>query len=137
MELIYVDGSALARFVLRLPESAAWQEWADRAVGRLVTTPLGLTELRRAADPLGIEARDAARAVADELTVVRFSDQTLKTAAMASTVLSPFASIHLGTAVAHPDIQAMATYDEVLARVAVIYALDVVAPGRPDGWWEG
>lgn len=138
--LVYVDGSALSRYLPGapgLPEAAAWHEWADEHRGDLVTTPLSLSELRRAADLLGPEARERAREVELEIPHLRFSDQTLKVAAMAASVLGPFAALHIGTAVAHPDIGAIATYDPLVARVAALYQLSVISPGRPIHWWLG
>lgn len=134
--LIYADGSALSRWLRTDTESASWCRWADRNAEHLVTSPLGVTELRRAVDPLDTVARDKVRALVDRLTVVRFFDQSLKSAAMASSVLDPFAAIHLGIAAAHPDVDRVATYDALLARVAVIHGLEVVTPGRPDDWWQ-
>ena len=134
--LIYADGSALSRSLATGPEAASWLRWADQNAVFLVTSPLGLTELRRAADGLDSVARSKAHSIAGSITVVRFSDQSLKSAAMASTVLPPFAAIHLGIAVAHPDVDGVATYDALLARVSVIYGLSVVSPGRVDGWWD-
>jgi predicted nucleic acid-binding protein len=134
--LIYADGSALSRSLATGAESASWMRWAAQHDDALVTSPLGLTELRRAADPLGPAARAQAHALASRITVVRFFDQSLKSAAMASTVLPPFAAIHLGIAVAHPEVEQVATYDALLARVCIIYGLGVVAPGRPDRWWD-
>ena len=134
--LIYADGAALARAVTDEPESAAWRLLATQREDDLVTSPLGLTELRRIADPLGPEARAAAYELAERIVVVRFSDQSLKSAAMASSVASPFTAIHVGIAVAHPDVDTVATYDELLARLAVIYGLHVLSPGRRAGWWE-
>lgn len=133
--LIYADGSALSRSLTGDVESASWLRWADGHMDALVTSPLGLVELRRAADPLGVVARQKARDLADRITVVRFFDQSLKSAAMTTTVLPPFAAIHLGIAAAHPDVEVLATYDAVLARVARIHGLAVVSPGRPDLWW--
>lgn len=134
--LIYADGSALSRWLASGDESASWHRWADQSADRLVTSPLGITELRRAVDPLDTVARDKVRDVVDRITVVRFFDQSLKSAAMASSVLTPFAAIHLGIAVAHPDVEQIVTYDALLARVAVIHGLEVVTPGRPDDWWQ-
>lgn len=135
--LIYADGDALARPWTAQPEQAAWVAWFGENAGRVVTSPLGLTELRRATDALGMQVRAAARDLAERVQVIRFSDQSLKSAAMASSVVRPFTAIHVGTAVAHPDVDTVATYDPVLARMAVIHGLDVVSPGRPDGWWDG
>jgi predicted nucleic acid-binding protein len=133
----YVDGTALSRYLDGAVEHADWLDWAADRAGSLVTSELALSELRRAAEPRGIDARQTARDVADRLSVVRFSDQCLAIAAMASSVLPPFAALHLGVAVAEPDVTAVATYDRVLAQVAVIYGIDVVSPGRAAQWWEG
>ena len=134
--LIYADGSALSRSLVTGPESASWMRWADEHADALVTSPLGLTELKRAASGLDAVARAKAHTLASQITVVRFSDQSLESAAMASTVLPSFKAIHLGIAVAHPDVDAIATYDALLARVGIIYGLAIVSPGRPDGWWD-
>ena len=134
--LTYADGSALSRALATDPESVSWLRWSAEHADDLVTSPLALTELKRAAQGLDPVAREKAHRIAESVTVVRFFDQSLKSAAMASAVLPPFASIHLGIAVAHPDVEQIATYDALLARVAVIYGLDVVSPGWADGWWE-
>lgn len=134
--LIYVDGSALSRSLATGTEAASWLRWSSDHAAELVTSPLGLTELKQAAAPLGAVARQQAHTIAGSVEVVRFFDQSLESAAMAASVLSPFQAIHLGIAVAHPEVQTIATYDALLARVAVIYGLDVVSPGRPAGWFD-
>jgi predicted nucleic acid-binding protein len=133
---VYVDGSALSRYLVDLPESLEWRRWAPAHQTVLLTTPLGLTELRLVANPLDFAARALAHEVGQRVAVLRFSDQAMATAVMARAVLSPFNSLHLGTAVSHPDIGAVATYDALLARVATIYGLSVCTPGRPDRWWD-
>ena len=55
---------------------------------------------------------------------------------MASSVLPPFAALHLGVAVSDPEVGALATYDPLLAKVATIYGIEVLSPGRSTGWWE-
>ena len=135
--LIYADGSALSRFLASEPESPDWLRWAEDHADQIVTSPLGLTELRRAADQLDSEARQAAHSLAGTITVVRIFDQSLKPAALATSVLSPFAALHLGIAVAHPGVHTVATYDITLAQVATLHRLKVISPGRPDGWWTG
>lgn len=134
--LVYVDGSALSRYVIDSPESRQWRAWAAVHELSFVSSPLGFFELRRVADRLGFAGRAGAHAVSERIAAVRFSDQAIKTAAMVWTVLSPFASLHLGVAISDPDIGVVATYDVLLARVAAIYGLSVVSPGRPDHWWE-
>lgn len=135
--LTYADGSALARALTSEPESASWLRWSHDHAAELVTSPLGLSELRRAALTMDVVARGKAHAIVEAVTVVRFFDQALAPAAMASAVLDPFRAIHLGVAVGHPDVVAVATYDAMLARVATIHDLAVVSPGRPHGWWGG
>ncbi|MBO1753463.1 hypothetical protein J4G33_16775 [Actinotalea sp. BY-33] len=134
--LIYADGTALGRSLVPGPESASWMRWSHEHAAELVTSPVGLTDLSRTADGLDAVARAKAHEIATTIEVVRFFDQSLEAAAMASSVLSPFSAMELGVAVAHPEIDRVATYDPLLARVAVIYGLEVVSPGRAAGWWE-
>jgi len=133
--LIYADGSALSRSLMGDAESASWLRWATEHADQIVTSPLALTEVRRVADPLGPVAREKARALARSVTVIRFSDQSLRTATVAASVLPPFAAIHLGIALTQVEIGAIATYDKLLAQVAALHQLAVVAPGRPSNWW--
>ena len=134
--LTYADGSALSRALGSGTESASWLRWSDQHADELVTSPLALSELKRAAQGMDPVAREKAHRISETITVVRFFDQSLKSAAMASPVLSPFGAIHLGIAVAHPEVDTIATYDPLLAKVAVIYGLGVVSPGWADGWWD-
>ncbi|WP_225755549.1 PIN domain-containing protein [Actinotalea sp. Marseille-Q4924] len=135
--LTYADGSALSRVLAADPESASWLRWYAVHADDVVTSPLGLTELRRSALGTDAVARATAYELAEQVTVVRFFDQAFRPASMASAVLDPFRAMHLGIVVAHPDIGRLATYDPLLARVASIYDVRVVTPGRPDGWWDG
>jgi uncharacterized protein len=132
----YADGSALIRALSTDPEAASWLRWSDQHAHDLLTSPLGLSELKRAAQGLDVVARAKAHEIARSIEVVRFFDQALKPAAMASAVLDPFRAMHLGIAVAHPEVGTLATYDPLLARVAAIHDVDVVTPGRPPGWWD-
>ncbi|WP_242448272.1 PIN domain-containing protein [Cellulomonas sp. WB94] len=133
---IYVDGSALCRYLLDTDEAAAWRSWVATREPSLLTSPLALTELRRVADRGGPRLRAAAHDVAERLEIVRFSDQSLEWATRVTSVLSPFGALHLGIAVAHPDVATVATYDARLAAVAALHGLEVVTPGRPEGWWD-
>ena len=136
MNVIYADGSALSRVLSTDPESVSWMRWADEHADRIVTSPLGLTELRHTARTMDAVARAKAHDVAERVTVVRFFDQAFEPASMVTAVLDPFRAMHLGVAVAHPEVDALATYDVLLARVAAIHDLRVVSPGRADAWWE-
>jgi len=131
---VYADGSALAQYIADAPYEAQWRAWVRDHEAELITTPLGLTELRRVALLGGVEARGVAHDVEDRIEVVRFSDQTLRAATKVSGVLPPFIALHIGAALAHPGVHAVATYEVQLARVAALHGLAVVSPG-PDGWW--
>ena len=136
LDLVYADGSALSRFLEGAPERAAWDAFVAEQRDRLVTSVLGVTELRRVAQHLGRAARDRADAVSERVEVVRFSDQSLRAASKVSGALTPFVALHLGAALAHPDVRTVATYETELARACVLHGLAVVSPGWPDRWWE-
>ncbi len=131
----YVDGTALCRFAGVGAEPAAWRVWVADRSGRLLTSSLALTQLRQAMGLADTRTRWAALDAAERIEVVGYSDQSLQVAAMAASVLSPFQALQLGIAVAHPDVDSMATYDRQLARVAVIHGLTVISPGRAEEWW--
>ena len=150
--MIYADGSALrltvpitegTAAVTGTPEStatgqdaAAWRLWAMAHERQLATTELGLTDLRRAAAPLGAQARERARQFASRITILRIADQAMSTALLTVGVLRPFAALHLAVAVTSPEIGEIVTYDRDVARLVRMYALSVITPGRADGWWE-
>lgn len=131
---VYVDGSALLQCLPDAPLHDAVLAWSRGR--RLVTNQVGLTELHGAAFVRGPAVRAAADEVEATVEVLRFTDQALQTAAHVSTALSSFVALHLGTAVADPDVESVATYHLDLARVAALYRLAVVSPGWPDRWWE-
>jgi len=133
---VYADGSALSRYLDGAPCRAQWLAWVADHEAELLTTPLGLTELRRVARPRGVEASGVAHDVEARVEVVRFSDQTLRAATKVSGVLPPFIALHIGAALAHPDVASVATYDVQLAQVSALHGLEVVSPGWPARWWE-
>lgn len=147
--MIYADGSALRLTVMDVshpylgpddvavgPESIAWRAWLREHEREVAVSEIGLSALRRAADPLGAAARDAVRQLVLRLAVLRVPDRALDTATLAQSALQPFDAIHFGIAVAHPDIETIVTYDRALARVSRLHGLQVTTPGRPDRWWE-
>ncbi|MFC6448945.1 hypothetical protein ACFP82_02405 [Cellulomonas gelida] len=133
---VYADGSALSRYLPGAPNRAPWLMWARKNGPNLLTTQMGVSELRGTARMHDAEAREIAQRVLLEIEVVRISDQAVNRATDVAGVLPPFVAVHLGTALAQPDVTAVATYDARLARVAALYGLEVVTPGRPDRWWE-
>ena len=143
-----VDGSALRLTVIDasypfLPgddrsvtaDALAWRIWLREHEDDVAVTEIGLTQLRRAADPLGAQARDSVRNLAARLTVLRVPDQAMSIATLTAPVLKPFGALHLGLAVVHRDITTLVTYERDVARLARMYAVDVVTPGRADAWW--
>lgn len=136
--MIYVDGSALCRFLPGVSYYAEWNEWVIPRLGEVATTQLGLTELRQAAELYPRETKAQAFGVVehvrDKVPLIRFSDENVTVSTHVSAVLPPFAALHLGAAVVHPHIDAIATYDAELARVAALYRLRIVTPGLPEGW---
>jgi hypothetical protein len=136
--VIYVDGSALCRFLPGVRYAADWNRWVVPQLGQVATTQLGLTELRQAAELYPPESRSRAFQVVEvvraKMPLIRFSDQNVTVSSHVSAVLKPFAALHLGAALTHPDIDAIATYDVELAMVAELYELRIVSPGLPQGW---
>ena len=133
---VYADGSALSRYLDGAPCRRQWLAWTAEHEAQLITTPLGLTELRRVARPRGVEASGVAHEVEERVEVIRFSDQTLRAATRVSGVLPPFIALHVGAALAHPEVGSVATYDVQLAQVSALHGLTVVSPGWPAHWWE-
>lgn len=141
MGVIYVDGSALIRFLPGVSFYEEWNGWAVPRLNELATTQLGLTELRQAAELYPREAKARAFEIVERVKarvpIIRFSDENVNVSTHAATVLKPFAALHLGAAVTHPAVDTIATYDMELARVAELYSLAVVTPGMPAGWHNG
>ncbi len=136
--MIYVDGSGLCRF---LPGVRFFDEFNHFVVPRihdLATTQLGFTELRQAAELYPRETKAKAFAVVEmvraNMPVIRFSEHNVSVSTHAVAVLKPFAALHLGAAVTHPDVHAIVTYDAELARAAELYELQVLSPGLAPGW---
>lgn len=150
--MFYADGSAL-RLSVGSPagsravtgttasgasevDALAWRTWLAEHEGELAVTEIGLADLRRAADPLGAEAREEVRQLTARVQVLRIPDQALPIATLTAGVLRPFAALHLGVAVTTPQIDRLVTYDRDLARLARMYSVAVLTPGRADGWWQ-
>jgi len=139
--VIYADGTALCRFLPGVTYFDEWNRWALVRLGQIATTQLGLTEVRQAAELYPRHERAAAFDIVEKIKthipVIRFSDENVAVSSHAAAVLKPFPALHLGAAVAHSQIDTLATYDAELARVAELYQLTVVSPGMPEGWHNG
>jgi predicted nucleic acid-binding protein len=138
---MYLDGSALCRFLPGVRFYGEFTAWAIPRLDELATSQLGLTELRQAAALYPREEKDNAYEVVEQvrarIPVVRFSDDNVQVSTHAASVLRPFAALHLGAAVAHASIDTIVTYDPELARAAELYNLTVLSPGLPAGWHNG
>ncbi len=136
--MIYADGSALVRFLPGVSYGEIWNQWVLPQLGEIVTTQLGFTEMRQAAELYPREDKARAFEVIEQVKlrvpVIRFSDENVNVSTHASAVLKPFAALHLGAAVTHPAVDTIATYDGDLAKVAELYQLAIVTPGLPAGW---
>ena len=139
--VIYVDGSALCRFLPGVKHFDEWNAWVVPRIDQVAMTQLGVTELRQAAELMPREQKSLAYDVVDQvrakIAMIRFSDENVSVSTHAAAVLKPFAALHLGAAVAHPAIDTVATYDAELAQAAELYELAVVSPGLPAGWHNG
>ncbi len=140
-QVIYVDGSALVRFLPGVKYFDEFNAWIVPRLGEVATTQLGFTELRQAAELYPRAEKGRAFEVVEQararIPSIRFSDKNVGISTHAAAVLKPFAALHLGAAVAHPAIDTIATYDAELAQAAELYELIVVTPGMPDGWHHG
>jgi len=132
---VYVDGSALSRYLPAAPEARPWASWASEHEGVLVVSAVSVLEARVTAGLLGTDATLALLAVLVRVPRMRLSDQVLRRAVLLPGDLGPFAALHVGAARAHLDVRTIATYDPATARAAATVGLDVVSPGRPAGWW--
>ncbi|MGO1317903.1 MAG: hypothetical protein ACTMIR_12830 [Cellulomonadaceae bacterium] len=133
--MIYADGSALRRSVAQDPEAPAWRTWLNENAANVVVSEGGLVELRRAADARDGAARQAAHVLVRELRVARIPDRAVDLATRLEPVLGFLGALHIGVAVAEPDVDGFVTYDRDVARVARMHGLTVLSPGRPDAWW--
>ncbi|MFV0634633.1 hypothetical protein [Demequina sp.] len=139
--MIYVDGSALCRFLPGVKYFDEWNEWVVPRIDQVALTQLSVTELRQAVELMPREQKMLAYDVVDQvrskIAMIRFSDQNVSVSTHAAAVLKPFAALHLGAAVAHPAIDTIATYDAELAQASELYGLTVVSPGLEPGWHGG
>ncbi|WP_084038952.1 hypothetical protein [Demequina sp. NBRC 110053] len=139
--MIYVDGSALCRFLPGVKYFDEWNAWVVPRIDQVAMTQLGVTELRQAAELMPRDQKARAYDVVDQvrakIAMIRFSDQNVSVSTHAAAVLKPFAALHLGAAVAHPAMDTIATYDAELAQAAELYGLTVVTPGLEPGWHGG
>lgn len=133
---VYVDGSALSRYLPAAPEARAWAAWAAEHERAFVVSRVSVLEARVTAALLGVDATLVVLDTLTRLPQMRLSDQALRRAVLLPSGLGAFAALHVGAALAHVDVRAIATYDRATATAAAAAGLDVVGPGRASGWWR-
>ena len=125
----YLDTSATAKLLVAEAESDALSDFLRRTGGLLMTSRVGIIELRRVGRKSGAGA-DRADALAATLVIAEV-DQTLEHQAVhVDPSLRTLDAIHLATALAAGDaLDGFVCYDTRLARAAGDVGLRVLSPG--------
>jgi hypothetical protein len=125
----YLDSSALAKLVVREPESPALAAYLRRRRVR-VSSAIARTEVLRAVDAEDSDQLRRARDVLANVGLVRITDRVLDAAGrMQPSELRSLDAIHLATAEQLEDeLGAFVTYDERLADAAAAHGFRVAQP---------
>jgi len=126
--VLYLDTSATAKLLIEEAESKALGELLRTAGTPLLTSRVGIVELRRVGRRIDAGA-DRADALAASLVVVEL-DETIERQAIAiHPGVRSLDAIHLATALAAADsIDGFVCYDVRLAAAAKALGLSVLAP---------
>jgi len=125
--VLYLDTSATAKLLQEETESRALSIYLRSADTPLVTSRVGVVELRRVGRRVG--AADRADALAATLTVIELDEIVEQGALNVEAGLRASDAIHLATAVLMGDeLTAFVCYDARLAAAASASRLSVVAP---------
>ena len=128
--MLYVDTSAASKLLLAEDESEALIGYLTSADQLLVTSRVGIVELRRVGRRSGAGA-DRADALAATLAVVELDAQVERVAVGLDPALRALDAIHLATALAAGEaLEGFVCYDARLAAAAAAVGLTVVAPAR-------
>ena len=126
--MLYLDTSATAKLLQEEAESRALGLYLRSAATPLVTSRVGIVELRRVGRRVG--AADRADALAATLVVVELDEIVEREALEVDARLRTSDAIHLATAILMGDeLTAFVCYDERLATAASASRLSAVAPG--------
>ncbi len=126
--MLYVDTSATAKLLLEESESVALVEFLRSANTPLVTSRVGIIELRRVGRRSGADP-NRADALAATLVVVELDEVIEHAALSVDPTIRTLDAIHLATALAAADsVTGFVCYDERLAAAAESVGLTVVAP---------
>lgn len=126
---VYLDSSALAKLVVREPESATLRRFL-RAHPRRVSCGLARTEVPRAVRHLGPAPLRRARQLLRRVHLIRLDDVLLDAAAaLDPRILRSLDAIHLAAAqLVSPELEGLVTYDQRMADAAALLGFAVVAP---------
>jgi predicted nucleic acid-binding protein len=125
--VLYLDTSATAKLLQEEAQSRALGLYLRSADVPLVTSRVGIVELRRVGR--GVGAADRADALAATLVVVELDEIVEREALDVDARLRTSDAIHLATAILMGDeLTAFVCYDERLATAASASRLSVVAP---------
>lgn len=126
--MLYLDTSATAKLLIEEAESKALDDFLRSARTPLVTSRVGIVELRRVGRRIDAGA-DRADALAAALVVVELDETIERDAIALDPNLRSLDAIHLATALAAADsIDGFVCYDMRLAAAATALGLAVLAP---------
>ena len=127
---IYLDSSAIVKLVRAEPESEALRDLLRSTQHRQLTSVLSLVEVTRAVTSGGAAMVDTAREAMEQLGILPLSEAVLEEAAslLPGSKVRTLDAIHLASARAVSDLQALVTYDRRLADAARSVGLAVEAP---------
>ncbi len=129
---VYLDTSALAKLVIREPETGPLRRWLGRRSDPMATSDLARTELLRATRRVAADRMPQARAVLEIVDLIRVSTEICEAAALIEpNSLCSLDAIHLATAMAlGDDLDVVVGYDERLLAAAGEVGVRTATPGR-------
>ena len=132
--MIYLDTSALAKLVVKEPESSALVSWlGDHAAVRKSSSMLCRTELPRAVRQGGDVALLRAQMILGDLMQIPLTPELLDTAGSLPGMLRSLDAIHLATALRlRGDLHSLVAYDHRLLAAAEQAGLPTASPGRTE-----
>lgn len=127
--MLYLDSSATLKLVREERESAALSGFLDDVDDTLVTSRVGIVELRRVARRGGASP-DRADAITGRLEIIELDAAIEGVAVTLATDLRALDAIHLASALESRELlRGFVCYDRRLADAATREGLPVVAPG--------
>lgn len=126
---VYLDSSALVKLLTPEPETHGLQSFL-RGKPRQVTSTLARVEVTRAAHRLSPDHVVLAQEILSGVAQLSIAPQVVTRAAqiLPGQSLRSLDAIHIASALALPDLEAMVTYDLRMASAADILGIPVVAP---------